>query len=394
MPNHITASGGKWIFVNDDNTLDILWSDNSNAWHLIRISLVDKSVVKEIPFPTCINTARRCTGIEKIGKNKFIVGYVKDNSYGDIDAEAWFTAFDDNGTELYSTRLFGDVSLAEIDSKGKPGEAGTGIIRYNEKHDVLSIYFSHTHRWGSDSVRHQAGWVGFMNPNTGELLMKADKQIGSTWFVSHNFDQRTLVASDGSFYNLHHGDANPRALGISKWSHESGLISRMNFYDIQFGTHGQNQTNAQLGDFVELPDGNVAVVYSTSDNRTVRDLRIAIINGMAASTTSVPPTLGNQRWMTEYTNEWVGWGSKIAPYGNNLLVAWNTFTDKKTPKTTNLQIVDYSGDVVSDTESLDEVCLYPTQSIKRSADGKSLLWVSAGKGNTLKIHTLNINPNI
>ena len=84
---------------------------------------------------------------------------------------------------------------------------------------------SHTHRWGSDNVRHQAGWLAFLDPANGEVLYNEEnRQIGSTWFVSHNFDQKTLPASNGGFYILFHGDANPRALGICRCNNSEGIL--------------------------------------------------------------------------------------------------------------------------------------------------------------------------
>ena len=94
--------------VNTDNTIDVLWRDVSNNKFISKISLETKSLVEEINIPTKINNQQRFLGFESLGNDKYIIGYSKDNEFGDVDAEAWYTAFDKTGTELFSTRLWGE----------------------------------------------------------------------------------------------------------------------------------------------------------------------------------------------------------------------------------------------------------------------------------------------
>ncbi len=390
---HAESRYGQWwkidFFVNNDGSFDVLWMDAQETMHLSRITPGIPPVAEEIELPSVINTSGRSLGIEKLNNDTFILGYSKDNSYGDYQSEAWFTAFDIYGTVKFSTCLFGQDNLEDADTDGQAGSAGSSVVKYNEKTNELCLYMSHTHRFGESSSRHQGGWVGFLDPETGELLLdENDEQIGSTWFVSHNLNQKCIPSINGGFYGLYHGDGYPRALGISKFSSTEGVLYKSDFYDIIYGSFGQPETKAQLGNLIELPDGNIALVYSTEDLRSKRDLKLVILSGTTQSTSNTH-TIINETWITNYSDIFVGWGSRVTLFGDNLLVAWNTFTDSHTSYKTNFVLCNMQGEIISDVESLDEVSLYPSQSFKSSPDGKTIYWVSSGNGNTLQIHSLS-----
>jgi len=370
--------------TNYDNTIDVFWMDNTQKKHISRISLDTKALVKDITIPLDANMGGRHLGFEKLGHDTFIIGYSKNNSSGDVDAEAWYTAFDITGKILFSTRIFGDISLAVDGSKGAPAQAGSAVIRYNASKNAIAVYLAHTQRYST--VRHQGGWVGFLNPTTGAVLKDTKgAQIGSGWFYSHNFDQRCFVSSSNLFYMLSHGDAYPRALGISAWNAQTGLVADFQYYKIQNGTTGDNTTLATTGDFTELSDGTVAIAYSTKDGRVQRDLRVALVAGMGTKT----PSLSKETWITNYTDKTVGWGAKIASYGTGTIVLWNTFSGKTLGSTYAAQL-DKTGNLTSSLDSIDAASLYPSQTIRPSNNNGNLIWVSAGAGNTLKVHLLRM----
>lgn len=375
--------------INDDNTVDVLWLDNNRSKHLSRISLNDKKLVENIDMNSKVNLTGKVLGFEKLDKDEFVIGYTKDNSHGDENAEAWYTAFNKSG-ELYSTRIFGEIDLNENGSKGMPGQAGSAVIRYNPTDDVLNVYVAHTQMW-SDGVRHQAGWIGFLNGETGELITDSnDKFIGNGWFYSHNFDQRSILSSSGDFYVLAHGDAYPRALGLAKFDHESGKISALQYYKLKYGTTGQNRTDSHTGDLVELSNDNVAIVFSTSEDRSQRDLRVTVVGSMKSSASDDDPVVLNEKWITNNKNDYVGWGSKIAQYGDYILVGWNQFDNDKSGTGSYFALLNLEGELVSDTEMLEENCFYPTQSILTTSDGNYLVWVSAHGESKLRVHMLKV----
>ena len=374
------------FIVNDDNTIDVLFRSEGKKF-LLRISLETESIVKEFLIPAKVDNEKRFLGFESLGNEKYIIGYSADNSHGDNNAEAWYTAFDGTtGEELFSTRIWGEKSLEEVDSKGAPAQAGSAVIRYNKTDNIIALYLSHTMKW-NDGVRHQAGWFGFLDGTSGELLTNSEGKVkGNEWFFSHNFDQRCILSSDNKFYALAHGDAYPRALGISKWSHENGLESKYDYYKIQNGSTGNNTTLTTTGDLAELSDGNVAVVYSTEDERSKRDLKLAIITGLSSNTIE----LAQESWITNLDNEHVGWGSKVLQYGDqNVIIGWNTFDDDNQGTGSHFSLVNLSGTSISDVYSLDNTVLYPAQSFKKSADGKYVIFVSS-ENNALSVHLISI----
>lgn len=374
------------FLVNKNNTIDVFWRNKANKKFISRISLDTKKIIREIPVPAKANGNGKFLGFESLGNDKFIIGYSKDNSHGDEDSEAWYTAFDITGQELFSTRLWGDKNLEEVNSKGSPAWGGLGTIKYSKKNNVIAVYLAHSQKH-SDGVRHQASWVGFLDGKTGNVLKKNGQVIGNTWFSSHNFDQRLHLSSDDKFYTLAHGDAYPRALIVNKWSHTKGRESYLEYYKIK-GNRGNNLTYTTTGDLAELSNGNLAIVYSTENDRKKRDLRISIIAGIS----SKKPSILSENWLTQYTDKHVGWGSKVAKYGNDkILVGWNTFSDdnKNISKGSNFVLTDLSGKKVSEIYSLKTNILYPSQSFKKSADGKKIIFVSAEK-NKLKIHLVAV----
>jgi len=374
------------FIVNEDNTIDVFCLDNSGNKSLSKISLNTRSLVTEIPIPSKINNNKRFLGFESLGDNKFIIGYSKDNTHGNANAEAWYTAFDETGGELFSTRLWGEDNLDDVDSKGQPGQAGSAIIRYSKENNFIAVYLTHTMKW-SDGIRHQAGWLGFLDGSSGAILKKSNgDHIGSRWYYSHNFDQRGIITSQNTFYALAHGDGYPRSLGISEWSHVNGRESDLKYYDIQNGSTGANQTLTTTGDLTELSDGNVAVVYSTEDERNKRDLRVSIIGGLIAK----DPTTMKETWLTSLDQDHVGWGSKVIQYDNeHIIVGWNTFDDNNQGTGSHFLLTSLDGTNASETYSLDQTVLYPAQSFKKSADGKHIIFVSEENSN-IKVHLIAI----
>lgn len=371
--------------INDNNTIDVLWLEPNSTKHLSRISLDSKSLIEDININENVNSTGNILGFEKMGYDEFIIGYTRDNSYGDENNEAWYTAFNKN-EEIFSTRIFGDESNDEVGSKGAPSSAGSAVIRYSSESNILNVYLAHTQKY-NDEIRHQGGWVGFLNCANGDIVMNNSSHVGSGWFYSHNFDQRSILTSDGYFYLLAHGDAYPRALGVSRIGYQNGFETKLEYYKLKNGSIGDNFTNSHTGDLVELSNDNIGIVYSTGEGRDQRDLRVSIVGGMKTNT----PEVINNTWITENLTHFVGWGSKISQYGEYILVAWNLFDENNKGVNSNFKLLSLSGNLISDTETLDEICLYPAQSILATSDGKKLVWISAHGDNKLKIHTLNIS---
>lgn len=371
--------------VNEDNTMDVYWQDVNDKAHISRVSLTSQSIIEDIKIPNSITKiSQGYYGFEKMGQDKFILGYSAQNDFGQEKSEAWCTAFNKDGSIIFSTLLFGNENLDSNGTKGMPSKGGSGVIRYNAATNKIAVYTSHTQRAGGD--RHQAGWLGFLDATTGQLIMDGTKQAGESWHCSHNFDQRGLFNKDGMFYTLAHGDAYPRALAASVFSTAKAHNIAQFFYFKIAGSNGVNATNANTGDFFELENRDVAVVYSTSDGRASRDLKIALLAGMNTGS----PIIRNEAWLTKLSSYYVGWGPKVIQYSKStILVGWNTFNGK-TGMSSYFQLVNLNADTLYPTYKLSESVLYPAQQFRYSNDKKTIYFISAGTM-SLRIHAIKVD---
>lgn len=371
--------------MNDDNTIDVFWiGDNTTAnadRHIDRISL-DKnntSPVLSVVIPPVANiSGSKFLGFESLGNDNYILGYSqKSNPSDEIDSNAYYTRFDKSGAISYSTYAFGDK-----EKKYNPGRAGAAIIRHNKNTNAVGLYLGHNARG------HQASWVGFFDAVTGDMLKDSKgKNIGSDWFYSHNFDQR-MIASGDYFYTLAHGDAYSRDLGFTIWSHTKGIENNeLKYFKIP-GKSADNNTGTRTGNFIELPNGDIAIAYATEHSRNKRDLKIVIVSGAKSKN----PVVTKENWVTRLTGEdFVGWGISLAKYGDDkILLAWNTFKNSNTPTGSFFALSDFSGNIISKTEKMDETLIYPNQEILVTKDGKKLIFVSAGSGNKLKVNIVEV----
>jgi len=374
--------------VNNDNTIDIAWQEKDNTIHLTRVSIDNQSKISEIPIPEVVSRnikSGRFLGFESLGNNKFIIGYSRTNSHNQSNAEARYTAFDISGGVLFSTSIWGEKDVNLDWSKSLPGQASNARITYSPISDKVAIYLGHSMRWPGGS--HQGGWIGFLDANTGELIKRNDgKHVGDGWFFSHNFDQRCIAASNGKFYTLAHGDAYPRALGLSMFSHDKGKEVDFRYHAITTGSG--NATNAHTGDFVELPNGDIAIAYSALDGRSQRDLKVSIVSGVANNSSSIT----RSTWLTNHSERYVGWGTKIEEFGDNhLIVGWNEYKGGWTNYTyfeSHFALLDRNGENILGKYSFDSHVLYPAQSLKKSSDGKYLIFVSGIEGG-LRVHLID-----
>ncbi|AZQ64047.1 hypothetical protein EI427_17980 [Flammeovirga pectinis] len=385
-----------FMLTDNPEEIDVFWRSSSDDKHLTRVNITTGGIVSTINLPSEVQSGRHL-GIASIGSNKYLMGYSKDNAHGNENYEAWYTAFDNNGTVDFSKRVFGDTDKTVTWSKGDAGGAGNGIIAYNATQNVASIFLAHEMLWdkGPDD-RHQAGWKGFIDIATKDTISNNGKMVGNSWYYSHNFDQRTIAHTDNNFYSLSHGDTYDRALAITKWSSSAGKELESHYHKIQFGKDGNNETKASTGDICELPDGNLAVVFSTVDERNSKDLQLQIIKKSDLKTTQ-------QQWITGYNaaDGLVGWGSKVVAYGDDkILVGYNTFKGTEgagwndynlnlSDSYSTIALTDYNGNLLA-THDFDDMFMFPTQSFKATTDNSKIIAVSAEEGSKLKIHLISV----
>ena len=293
----------------EEGAYDLAWHNRSSKTiHIMRCDADGRKIAEF--SPSFIQKAGALLGATRLpGGKTYVTGYSMDNAHGNKNSEFWIAGFDPSGAELFNSRIFGEIDHSKVKSKGGPGGAGTARIAYNEKSGTIGYYLSHNMLWG-DGVRHQGGFVGFLNE-------KGRRQSGGNgWFYSHNFDQRLIVAN-GDFCALAHGDAYPRALGFSRWSGSGGKkIADQTYHQIP-GETGDNTTNCQTGGLVALPNRRYAVVFASSNEREGHDVCIKILDESGKIT--------REKWLTKYKKGGYGAYPRIARDGEHIFLAWHQF---------------------------------------------------------------------
>ncbi|MCX2477311.1 hypothetical protein OQZ33_23455 [Pedobacter sp. MC2016-05] len=403
--------------LNDDNTIDVFWISSAEKWdgmfrqdskYLCRVSLSGKNIVRQLVIPTLLKKRdSRFLGFKSLGNDQFVVGHssvAEQTSQGAVSieggktvTEAYYTNFNgNNGAIRYTTPVWKDPSITYENFGGPkylPGQASTPVIGYNRDKDLLAVYMGHRMEAG-----HQGGFFAMMKASTGELITKitGGKKylVGHEWNYSHIFDMRLMPTTTGSadFYTLSHLDALPkRSLMFTAWNAKSGRMDgQLPYLDAIPGTG--NQTYSKTGDFLELPNGDIATVYATgvkspADYQGALNVKLAIISGAGTSNARVKKEV----WLSDYPPQSIigagpGMQLGLSADKKEILVCWNTFNGN-IPVKTAFRMTDLDGNITSTIEESGISLLYHGQSMKRTPDGK-LIFVSHGEGNKLLVNAI------
>lgn len=355
------------------DTYDIGWHEPSaGAIHVLKCG-ADNSKVGEIT-PEAAGETSALHGFCSIpGQDLFIAGHVKDNEFGNRNAEYWIAGFNGKGNTVFDTRIFGEKNSDEVKSKGYPGKAGSTRLAYNPRTKKVGVYTAHTMKWG-DNVRHQAGYISL-------LSLSGENKTVSGWYVSHNFDQRMIV-KDGEFYLLAHGDAYPRALVFNKRGADGGKGFSVQYHKIP-GESGDNNTWCQTGGVVVMDDKRSAVVFASSNDRESHDVCIKTFDTTGKELES--------RWLTEYTPGTKGSYPRIASYGKGLLVAWEQ-SDGDGP-VMQYVLLDGSLKTLQKQTPVADVHVSPWNDMVNLSGG-SVVWAAAGVGDAIRVYRIDVQDKM
>ena len=348
------VTGGKY---------DLAWHNSSQR----TIHILQSSADGQELTPSFISGAGALLGATRLPDDMgYVIGYCKDNSHGNKNSEYWVARVGLDGSEIFNTRIFGEKNHKEMNSKGGPGGAGTARIAYNPKSKTIAFYLANNQLF-SDGVRHQGGYVGFLDEKGKKL------PGGSGWFYSHNFDQR-LIFANGEFCALAHGDAYPRALGFSRWPGSGGkAIANQTYHSIE-GESGANATNCQTGGLVALPNRKFGVVFASANGREGHDVCVLILDENGKTT--------KEKWLTEFKEGGFGAYPRIARDGKNIFVAWHESSGMQ-------QIVlDTSLNVVTPQSTNTSAKLSPYDDLYTLDDG-AIVWAVPAGGNKIRVHRID-----
>lgn len=364
---------------NTDNTFDVAWLDmDSKQIKISSFANTDTACTLMGTIQAPVGTTNKLLGFTKLPSDgSFVIAYSKDNASGDKDFEYWISRFRSTGKQVFDTRVFGSTASTEYWSKGAPASSSSACLAFNPVTEKIGFYLGHTMKW-SDGVRHQGGYIGFLDLAGVQVMKNATTPVGNTWYYSHNFNEQMTVV-DGKYYALAHGDSYPRALGFSVWS--DAVTGTNPSVDAQYfkisGTVGDNTTNTQTGGMVSLPDGNFGIVFSSSVERAKRDVCFMKLDRKGA-------VLSTQWLTTNTTSDAVN--PRIAlKGGSKILIAWEDYVSPNSKA--YFMEFDIAGTVVTDKTAIENAILQPLHTMVSLPDG-SLIWAVGSASKKINIMKL------
>jgi hypothetical protein len=396
--------------AHDDGSLDVAWLDYANGkgapWAVKAPSSINVTHV-DAALATATTTATGLMSYKLLGFAQDDAGasyfaYNKDHALkstaqgnqNNLNGNELHVAKLSGGATAWDTLIFGDKDNAVEATKGDPGGAASGVVGYDPTNKKVVLYLGHSMMWMP--TRHQAGFFRLLDPASGAVIQPAGNDVihfGSGWWYSHNFNQRLLI-DGGDYYVLGHGDAYPRQLGLGKWT----LKNYTGKNDVDFnesywaitGNQGDNNTNAQTGQFVRAKDGRFLMVHTTSQGRAARDVRLVLADGAtgkAATATAV--------WLTTNKAGVQATMPKVALLGNAALVTYALWdSTKKHQLDWYAALVDPSSlavvappQAITGVEFVDSAPLFV---FKGGPNAGRVGWVSGNAAHTLSIHVASL----
>ena len=399
--------------ANADGSLDIAWLDYSGGGALpsasglaalgaINITHVNPDLSAGKTTATGIKTYR-LLGFTRDPAGNFYLAYNADSSFkttksGDPNnvngnelrvARSASASF---ATKAWETIVFGNVDNTQPNSAGGAGSAGSGVLGYDAQNKVLVAYLAHDMAWDLNGVRHQAGILRLVDANSGATIQPTNGnpwETGSGWFYSHNFAQRLLV-DGGTYYTLAHGDAYSRQLGLAafteaKYKSNDSTVFNTDYWSIAGGV-GDNDTNAETGQFFKLSSTQFAIAHTTSDGRSARDVRLVL----AAVASGAPQS---SAWLTTNAANQQAVMPKVGALGQRIFLSygvWDSTSRTNHAITWYGRLLDQTLKPVADPVKLNGVEFVAAQPLFTFAGGANagvLGWVS---GNAQGGLTLNV----
>jgi hypothetical protein len=394
--------------VNDDGSLDVAWLDYTDGkgqpWavqspSMIYLTHIDPALSTATTQPSGV-LSYKLLGFTKDAAGAYYLAYNKDHAFktdtqddeNNLDGNELHVTKLSDGAVVWDQLLFGDTDNNEDETLGDPGGGASGVLGYDAKQGLVVLYTGHTMMW--DGVRHQAGYVRLIEASSGTPLAPGGDDVihfGAGWWYSHNFNQR-LIVDDGEYYLLAHGDAYPRQLGFARWSLAGYTVKNETGFDESYfdlsGEEGDNNTNAQTGQFVRLPDGRFVLVHTSSDGRTARDVRVTIADGDTGKAAA------DAVWLTTNSTGVQATMPKVELLGDNVLVTYALWDSSKRHELVwYAALLDHNLAVVAEpkvTPNVEFVDSAPLFRFQGGANSGQVGWVSGNAKHTLSVHVASL----
>jgi len=395
------------VAAHADGSLDVAWLDyaggKSAPWAvpapaMINVTHVDAALATATTTATGVKSYK-LLGFAEDAAGAIYLAYNKDHPFksatqGDpnnINGNELHVTKLVSGATAWDTLVFGDKDQSVDATLGDPGGAASGVLAFDPTNDKVAIYLGHSMLW--TPTRHQAGFFRLLDPATGAVLPPAGSDVihfGAGWWYSHNFNQRLLV-DGGDYYILGHGDAFPRQLGLSKWTLKNYTAKNSVDFDEGYwavaGNEGDNNTNAQTGQFVRMPDGRFLMIHTTSDGRGARDVRVVYADGATGKA-----DLAGAVWLTTNQGTVNATMPKLERLGDDVLVTYALWdSTKKHQLDWYATVLDASLKTVVAPAAISGVEFVDSAPLFRIAGGPNagaVAWVSGNAAHTLSVHVV------
>jgi hypothetical protein len=392
--------------VRDDGSLDVAWLDyvngKSSPWNVktpgaIYVTHIDPSLTTATTAATGLSTYK-LLGFARDEAGAFYFAYNKDHALksatqgnqNNLNGNELHVAKQTGGTTTWDTLIFGNTDNNADGTKGDPGGAASGVVGYDPTNKKVVIYLGHSMMW--TPTRHQAGFLRLLDPATGTVIQPGGGDVihfGAGWFYSHNFNQR-LIIDGGDYYVLAHGDAYARQLGLAKWTLKNYMSKNAPDFDESYwaitGNQGDNNTNAQTGQFVRTKDGRFLMAHTTSQGRAARDVRLVLADGATGKAATAGAV-----WLTTNKAGVNATIAKVELLGDAALVTYALWdTTKKHQLDWYAALVDPASlAVVAPAKALTGVEFVDSAPLFRFKGGPNagrVGWVSGNAAHTLSVH--------
>ena len=286
-----------------------------------------------------------------------------------------------------------------------PFEAGS--LRMTETDGKLYVYTCHEMYAGEDSINHQANMTFVVDMNKMTVIDSFyDVYNISAGYVSHSFNQ--FIAADGeSVYRVDHGDANPRAVSLTKCSVDGDItdVHYTSAFNI-LGGWGNNSTGVSVGGMA-LSEDNCLIVGNSVDQSDEKNHSYYGQRNVFLTVTDKKLENTKLVWLTDYKDSEITVRTpQIVNLGNDhFLVMWEEYSDTTNSAVVKTASVDGDGKIVS-TKKYSHARLSDCQPIYTSegmvewyvTDGTSLTFYSvspySNEDSALNKHTEVIDPAV
>ncbi len=231
-----------------------------------------------------------------------------------------------------------------------------GSLRMAEVNGKLYIYTCHEMYADDDGTHHQANMTFVLD----EASMEVEDgyydvmNIAQAGYVSHSFNQ--FIQTDGTYvYRVDHGDANPRAVSITRCEVGGSVTSVSYTYALTIqGSSGANATGVSVGGF-ELSGDNCLIAGNSVDQSSSSTYSASGQRNIFLTVTDKKYLTTETVWLTNYSSS-----DGITPRTPQLvklgedqfLVMWEEYSSSTGKTTTKAVTVDGDGTQTSQIVSI------------------------------------------